>query len=57
MGASQRFLDEARKCFEQAAEVTDPAQMKVYADLGQQFLARAQEAMAEEKKSGNGGGA
>jgi hypothetical protein len=56
MRESQRFMDEARKCFEQAAREKDPAQMKLYAELGQQFLIRAQEVLMQEKKTGNGNG-
>ncbi len=56
MRASQRFLDEARRCFEQAAESSDPVQIKMYAELGQQFLSRAREEFEREMKGGNGGG-
>ncbi|HVX99661.1 MAG TPA: hypothetical protein VHA55_07700 [Pseudorhodoplanes sp.] len=55
MSESRRFLEEARRCFEQAADCTDAAQMKIYAELGAQFLARAQEAAVNERRGENGG--
>ncbi|HWV52995.1 hypothetical protein [Pseudorhodoplanes sp.] len=49
MRDSERFLDLARKCFEDAAECKDQAQMKVYAEMGRSYLERAEVAARAEK--------
>lgn len=55
MKESEQLLALARKEFEQAAEAKDPAQMKVHAEMGHHYLARAEAAALQEKKQDNGG--
>jgi hypothetical protein len=54
MRESERLLEMARKCFEDAADCDNPAQMKVHADMGRRYLEQAQ-AAASRETSGNGG--
>ncbi len=54
MRESEQLLDLARKEFECAAEAKDPAQMKVHAEMGHHYLARAEAAAAQEKKQEGG---
>lgn len=54
MRDSERLLELARKEFEEAAEATDPVQMKVHAEMGNLYLARAEAAAMLEKKQENG---
>jgi predicted DNA-binding WGR domain protein len=53
MRERDRLMDLARKCFEDAADCEDPAQMKIHADMGRRYLEQA-EATAAREKSGNG---
>lgn len=49
------LLDLARKCFEDAADCEDPAQMKLHADMGRRYLEEAEAAEATAPaKPGNG---
>jgi hypothetical protein len=52
--ASERLLDLARKCFEDAAECSDPAQMKVHAEMGRRYLEQAEAAARQEAPRTNG---
>ncbi|HZP77458.1 MAG TPA: hypothetical protein VFB45_15045 [Pseudolabrys sp.] len=54
MRDSERLLEQARKCFADASTCADPAQMRILADRGAEFLAQAQEAAGREKKGDNG---
>ncbi len=53
MRDSERLLEQARRCFEQAAACRDAAEMHVFCDLGRQYLAEAEAAAARET-TGNG---
>ena len=53
MRERDRLLDLARKCFEDAADCEDPAQMKIHADMGRSYLEQA-EAAASGGKPRNG---
>jgi hypothetical protein len=53
MRESERLLDLARKCFEDAADCIDVAQMRMLAEMGRRYLEQAEAAAAREK-SGNG---
>ena len=54
MRESERLLELAREAFEDAAEFTDPAQMKLHADIGHHYLVQAEAAASREMKSENG---
>ncbi len=41
---TERLLELARKCFEDAAECSDPAQMKVHAEMARNYLEQAEAA-------------
>jgi hypothetical protein len=51
---SERLLDLARKCFEDAAECGDPAQMKVHAEMGRRYLEQAEAAARQDATRTNG---
>ncbi len=53
MRESEKLLDEARKCFAQAARCDDLTNMTALADRGRRFLEQA-EAAASREKGGNG---
>ncbi len=55
MRESDRLLERARKCFEDAAESSDPTQMKIHAEMGRQYLEQAAVAIAREQPAKNGG--
>lgn len=55
MRDSERFFQLARKCFEDAVGCSDPAQMKVHAEMGRHYLQQAEAAAERESTSGNGG--
>lgn len=55
MRDSERLFHLARKCFEDAAESSDPGQMKIHAEMGRHYLQQAEAAVERERKSGNGG--
>ena len=42
MRESERLLEMARKCFEDAADCDNPAQMKIHADMGRRTVAIAE---------------
>jgi len=53
MRESEKLLEEARKCFAQAARCGDLANMTSFADRGRRLLEQA-EAAASREKGGNG---
>jgi hypothetical protein len=55
MRESERLLDIARRCFEDAANCDEPTQMKIHADMGRRYLEQAEAAaLLEQGKAGNG---